>query len=305
MLAFKDLQMSDKKMFDEYCGMWRIENSELSFPSLYIWRGSGMVQWAEEDGVLFIKIKWGVLEGPEHFYALIPRCDQPLCGAMQKAVDYCREQRIPFVMRGVPQWLYEMIVRDCPDQYVIEEDRDNFDYVYRWEDLAELKGKKYHGKRNHINKFLQEYSYEYLPLTADLVGDCKEVYLKWMDEKSEDELGPAIEAERMATWEALDHFEELSMVGGVIKVNGRVEAFSLGEFMKKPGWAVVHIEKANSEIPGLYPLINQQFVIHALAGAEFVNREEDMGLEGLRKAKLSYQPAEMVKKYVVTLKEDA
>ncbi len=141
MLAFKDLQLSDKKMFDEYCGMWRIENSELSFPSLYIWRGSGMVQWAEEDGVLYIKIKWGVLEGPEHFYALIPRCDQPLCGAMQKAVDYCREERIPFVMRGVPQWLYEMIVRDCPDQYVIEEDRDNFDYVYRWEDLAELKAR--------------------------------------------------------------------------------------------------------------------------------------------------------------------
>jgi hypothetical protein len=186
------------------------------------------------------------------------------------------------------------------NRFAITPDRDNSDYVYRTEDLINLEGNKYHGKKNHINKFKKNHSYEYSPLTPELVEQCLALEAQWCDIRH-CELYPGLAGEERAIYEALTNMNHLDFKGGVILVNGKVEAFALGELLN-PETAVIHIEKANPAFEGLYQLINQEFCAHEWAEVPFVNREQDLGEEGLRKAKLSYHPHHLVNKYTVTLK---
>jgi hypothetical protein len=184
-----------------------------------------------------------------------------------------------------------------PEQYKIIEDPDNSDYVYLTEDLINLPGNKYHGKKNHISRFMKDYDSEYRDLDLDLVHCCLNLQENWCEVKDCGE-SPALMAEDMAVYEALKNYEELDYKGGVILIDSKVEAFSLGE-MLNPDTAVIHIEKANPGIPGLYAVINQLFAKGAWSLAKYINREQDLGLEGLRKAKKSYYPHHMVEKFIL------
>ena len=185
------------------------------------------------------------------------------------------------------------------DHLVITPDRDNSDYVYLTEDLIKLEGNKYHGKKNHINKFKKNHAYTYASLTPDLVQECLALESQWCDIRH-CELFPGLAGEERAIYEALTNMDHLDFKGGVILLNGKVEAFALGEQLN-PETAVIHIEKANPAFEGLYQLINQEFCAHEWKDIPYINREQDLGEEGLRKAKLSYHPHHLVKKYTVTL----
>jgi hypothetical protein len=183
-----------------------------------------------------------------------------------------------------------------PGQLVITGDRDNYDYVYHSKDLIELKGRKYHSKKNHINSFLRNYSnYQYIPLTTEWVSRCIETQIEWCKKKGCDD-DPMLKGERDAIIEVLTHWNELKLTGGLISIDGKVEAFSFGEQLNSDT-AVIHVEKANPDIRGVYPVINQKFCENAWNHLVYINREEDMGLEGLRKAKESYCPVKMVEKF--------
>ncbi|MCJ7595267.1 MAG: phosphatidylglycerol lysyltransferase domain-containing protein, partial [Desulfobacterales bacterium] len=183
------------------------------------------------------------------------------------------------------------------DRYTCLPDRDNSDYVYLSKDLVNLSGRKYHRKRNHRNQFLKNCEFEYRSLDTELVECVLEMQAAWcrMRECVEN---PDLLAEDYAIYEALTRFEDLDYQGGAILINTSVEAFSLGERLN-PDTAVIHIEKANPEIPGLYAAINQRFCQEAWSDVEYINREQDLGLEGLRAAKESYYPCHMVNKYTV------
>ena len=183
----------------------------------------------------------------------------------------------------------------------MEYDRDEADYVYEREKLATLAGKKLHGKRNHINKFKSLYEdWTYESLNDENVEDCFQMALKWRNQNGCDE-DHEKNAEMCVTLNSLRLYKELGMVGGIIRVAGKIVAFCIGEPVSEDTF-VVHIEKAFPDIEGAYPMINQQFVLHECMEYQYVNREEDTGAEGLRKAKLSYRPVFLVEKGVVTEK---
>jgi hypothetical protein len=181
--------------------------------------------------------------------------------------------------------------------FSIEPSREYFDYVYLSKNLIELPGRKYHSKRNHIKKFQEKYSYSYERFKKEYVSECMEIADKWYQaNRSKDDLD--ILGEMCAIKEILSHFSELNILGGVIKISNKVETFTFGENLNKDT-GVVHIEKANPDILGLYQIINQQFAQDVFGSVKFINREEDMGVEGLRKAKNSYYPEFLIEKYKI------
>lgn len=187
------------------------------------------------------------------------------------------------------------------NRFEITEERSYFDYVYDAEKLRTLSGKKYHKKKNHVNAFLNEYEgrYEARILSFDDLEDIMACVRSWHDQKESEDPYHREDQELMGLFYLLQECQSLPYHMFGVYVDGVLEAFSLGTYDENTETAFIHIEKANPTIRGLYPFINQQFLCHAFPTARRVNREDDMGLEGLRKAKLSYHPMELVKKYTI------
>ena len=223
--------------------------------------------------------------------------------ALEQMMEFSERNGFPFSMYNVTPADFERLERWYPGRFQIEYDRDQADYVYESEKLITLAGKKLHGKRNHINKFKNTYGddWSYEPIHKENLEECFQMALKWRNENGCDD-DREKNAEMCVTLNALRLFEELELTGGLLRAGGRIVAFTLGEPVCSDTF-VVHIEKAFAEVPGAYPIINQQFAEHACAGYQYINREEDTGSEGLRKAKLSYRPVFMVEKGMVTEKE--
>lgn len=182
--------------------------------------------------------------------------------------------------------------------------RDSADYVYETEKLISLSGKKYHGKKNHINKFNRLYpDWTYEKITDENVEECFQMALNWRRENGCDE-DVDKNAEMCVTLNSLRLMKELELSGGLIRVDGRVVAFSIGEPVCDDTM-VVHIEKAYADVQGAYTIINQQFLTHEASQYQYVNREEDMGDPGLRQAKESYRPVFLVEKGCVSFAAQA
>lgn len=218
---------------------------------------------------------------------------------IQKLMDYFKEQDKPFRMHMVTSEQFGIMEELFPGKFQIEYDRDAADYIYESEKLISLAGKKLHGKRNHINRFLADYpDYQYESITAANKEECLEMANEWRIQNGCDE-NPDKQKEYCVTLNALEMLEELNLTGGLIRAGGRIVAFSIGEPLCHDTY-VVHIEKAFADVQGAYPIMNQQFVIHEASQYTYINREEDTGADGLRQAKLSYHPVFMQEKGVVT-----
>lgn len=195
--------------------------------------------------------------------------------------------------------MFEMIERWYPGQYQIEYDRDSADYLYRQESLATLAGKKLHAKRNHINRFLENYpDYQYERINGKNWKECLELEEAWARENNP-EHDVDKENEKAVIAYALEHRKMFGMIGGLIRAEGKVVAFTLGERLTEDTFDV-HFEKAYADVQGAYAMINREFVRRELSDYTYINREEDMGIPGLRQAKLSYQPDSLVEKGIVT-----
>ncbi|MDE7366504.1 MAG: phosphatidylglycerol lysyltransferase domain-containing protein, partial [Lachnospiraceae bacterium] len=194
--------------------------------------------------------------------------------------------------------MWERINRWYPERFHLEYERDWADYIYSREKLTTLAGKKLHGKRNHIKRFIDahpEWSYE--RITEENVEECAAMAKNWCranciqeDEEKEEEFHLVIRA--------LRNFKALHMTGGLLRTGEGVVAFTLGSPVSADTFDV-SFEKAYGEIQGAYPMINQQFVMHELQNYTYINREEDVGVEGLRKAKLSYYPEILLEKGIL------
>ena len=204
-------------------------------------------------------------------------------------------------MHNVTPEQFALLEEIYPGRFQIEYRRDYADYVYEAEKLAKLSGKKYHGKKNHTNKFKKLYpNWQYERLNDSNVEECFQMALKWRNKNGCEE-DTEKNSEMCVTLNSLRLYKELDLCGGVLRAEGNVVAFSIGEPVSDDTF-VVHIEKAFADVPGAYPMINQQFVEHEVQGFSYVNREEDMGETGLRSAKESYHPIFMVEKGIVTEK---
>ena len=174
----------------------------------------------------------------------------------------------------------------------VVEDRDNFDYLYLRRDLAELAGKKFHKKRNHVNAFVNTYRYQQCRLRGPHIDDAMRVLNEWFATRED-------KTDYAATVEALQRYDELGLRGYIVYVDRTPAAFAIGEPLMKGRGFVVHFEKAHDEYRGIYQFVNKAFADTLPRHYTYINREQDLGDEGLRQAKMTYRPARFVKKYRV------
>lgn len=292
-MEFEPIDIQMKARVEHYTKPWHLQCSEYTFTNLYMWGKEECIRIAEQDGAMFFLSKCGADE-PFMFAPLTEDPDGDYAAALATAVDYFRSEGLTPSFRGISGPIKAAFER-CLG-YALTEDRDDSDYVYSMESLRTLSGKKLHGKRNHINQFHAQYGdvSKYVEITADMLDECMAVYCEWLAGKDASE--PGVLGEKEAIRRILTHMDTLGVKGGGIRIDGKLAAFSLGEQIDEE-FAVIHIEKADSSVPGLYTIINQQFVEHAWTHVKYINREEDMGLAGLRRAKLSYNPAFMIDKF--------
>lgn len=285
---FKPLELADLEILRTALSAYRPQTSELTFSNLFIWRKHYDFRWCVHQDWVFI------VTGGANAFALQPIGPEPRADATMRLLDWLRDQPgTTGAIERADTRLAEQL-RDRPE-FDIESVRDHFDYVYRAQDLVQLAGRKYHSKRNHINKFKRTHPFRYEPLAGSHIDSCMALAESWCKWRRCDE-DLSLLGEWDAVREALENFGTLGIEGGAVFVEDRLEAFAIGEWLNRDT-VVIHVEKANAEIPGLYPLVNQQFCEHAWAKAAFVNREQDLGEPGLRKAKESYYPDHLVEKY--------
>jgi len=298
-MEFQPFQIEDKPEIDAFLKPLKPEASELTFTYMIMWGQDGKFTWAVEDDVLYVLVRFGE-KYPPFLLPPVPKdMGMDYAHAVAKGCEALAAIGAKPKFRSISGPFVPLFEQHAPGLRLLHE-RDSDDYVYLAEDLITLRGKKLHGKRNHINQFRSRYSFEYRPLRPEDEGACMELYLGWLQEK--DVFAPGILGEMKGLRFLLPNMEQLGVKGGAIFVDGRMAAFTLGEQLS-PDMALIHIEKADSAIPGLYPLINQQFAEHEWSGVTYINREEDMGVEGLRKAKLSYHPVRMTEKFAAVPKD--
>ncbi|NPV02289.1 MAG: DUF2156 domain-containing protein [Brevinematales bacterium] len=286
---WKPLEWRDKRFFDKLVSDNPTGVSELLFGNLYIWAKFRPVEFSEWDGGILIKTEY---ENHKRFFPPLGVNDIP--AAYAACFDFAEGTGWPQVVRRAPMEHAEIL---DGHGYSAEPDRDNFDYIYRVEDLAYLKGRHYDGKRGFIRKFMSNYDFSFRPYETSDFEDCLNLCRRWIERKGAAD--PAYDHEYHAVRELLRNFGEMNLDSGVLFVEGSMVAFTFGERIT-PDTCVVHFEKADTSYEGSYQAINFLFARDVLLGKyEYVNREQDMGIPGLRKAKLSYLPCKYVEKYII------
>jgi hypothetical protein len=279
---FKRVGLEDKAAIEGFIDRFPSEACEVNFANIYTWRDYERSLFTIINGNLCLFCR----PGSEPAFFLPPLGTNRIRETIEACLSYCPR------LACVP----ESFLQHCQG-WPWEEDKNNFDYVYRSSDLIHLRGKKYDGKRNRIKKFEKSRHYRYLRLKPEHLEACRLLFEDWCAAKirQNGQIGPA---QRVAVLETLAHFQELSLVGGAVEIEGRLEAFSIGGRLKTDT-AVIHIEIANPATEGLAQFINREFVKNEWAAYEYINREQDMGMAGLRRAKMSYYPCRLIKKFVV------
>ncbi len=232
-------------------------------------------------------------------WALPPIGPGQRADAVRRLLRWLKDERglkAPRIRRADRSLAAELEIRP---EFAVTPARDDFDYVYRSRDLIELAGSRYHAKRNHLARFAESQAFVYEPLAEQHLPGCLELAEAWCAfKRCEDDLG--LMGEWNAVKEILSSFSALRVQGAVILVKGRIKAFTLGEPLNART-AVIHIEKADPEIPGLYTVVNQEFCRRQWPAMTFINREQDLGEPGLRRAKMSYHPDHLEEKYDIVL----
>lgn len=298
-MIFKDININTKEELDPYFDIVDYEACEYCFATLYLWQHVYKTKYYIGEDFAVIMAEY---EG--NSFSILPLASkEKLPKVIDFVVKHFESEGKKIYFRGITKEVVEMLNEKYPRKFNYTEERDLFDYIYDGESLRTLAGKKNQKKRNHLNYFLKEYEgrYEYKLLSKENFGECLQLLSAWTINKEEnDEFDEGMDDEFVGIKKIFDDYDNLEdklKVAGVY-VDGKLEAFTMGELIN-PNMALVHIEKANPDIRGLYQYINQQFILNEFPQVEFVNREEDLGIPGLRKAKLSYHPVRFVEKYTV------
>ena len=300
MIAFRDPEIGDRQWVEERFRASGNQGCEYSFSTLFLWSGAYQQQVAPMDGFVLERLRGKLGAG-----YLFPAGSGPLEPVLSALEKDAAERGEPCRFFCVTPEQAERLEQLRPGQYAFQSDRDGWDYLYALDRLAGLGGKKLHGKRNHIRRFEESHpDWQVEQITMDNLAECAEMDLEWNRRyRSLDAAGEEAEArtrldERHAMSRAFAHYEALGMDGLLLRTRGKVVAFTMGSPISADTFDV-HFEKAYGEIQGAYPMINREFARWLQAnrpGVRWLNREDDMGLEGLRKSKESYYPDRMVEK---------
>lgn len=296
MIDFKDITIADKEVITSYIFPNECCNCEFSFSNLVSWRFLYNTKYAIVDDFLILRY-----HNHDADIFMMPIGNGNADGVVNKLIEEAHSQGMPFKMFAACHFVENQISDEMKERFILEPNRDNFDYVYYREELATLKGKKFQQKRNHVNRFMNTYpNWEYKSTTPELIKLCIEKENEWYN-SNDDYKHQDIDNERQALLYAMNHAEEIGIKGGVLFVDGNIVAFTFGFPINHKTFGI-HFEKADINYTGAFTVINQMFARDIPAEFEYINREEDLGIEGLRKAKTSYNPAFLITKGLITLK---
>ncbi len=295
-LNFKQLDLDDKKIFDRYLRQHKFKTCEYSFTSLYIWRRAYDIQYTILKDVLLIK-KMDA-KGAYHFMQPLGYTKENLKEVVDRLIEYKKEFNLKYLFKDVEERFIHDLKEIYPDGFCITEDRDTFDYIYDSSSLIKLSGRKLRNQKNHYNNFIKNNTYKITNITRDEVLQCIKVSEDWYKHKGIEDNN--INHELRAIEELLKNRDKLNLKCMAVYVNGKLSAFTIGERLNNE-MAIIHIEKADSKVNGLYNFINKTFVEQYFSDVPFINREEDLGIEGLRMTKLAYKPIKLEHKYNITV----
>lgn len=287
--GFSPVSLERREEYLERLARCPQRTSDYSFGNLWGWAEEYGLQWRfGESHVWILQTK-----PRETFWAPIgpwTDVDWPTCPCLAHGLAFTR----------VPEKLCELWRRAMPDRLDLVEAREHWDYVYAMSDLVDLRGNRFHKKKNLLSQFLRTYDYEYKPLTPDCVEETLEMQRQWFSWRDPEE-SSALIAENLAIVRVLQNWDRIpGLCGGALRVDGEMVAYTVAEALT-PDMLVIHFEKGRPGFKGVYQAINQMFLADAGNGYAEVNREQDLDDPGLRKAKLSYNPSCFLKKCTATV----
>jgi hypothetical protein len=298
MLYFSPVTIDDKNTIQSFFDKNVFRNCDFSFSNIFSWKHLYNTTFAIEDGYLYIRFQ-AVEDSPGY---LFPLGNGDLKKALKRIMQDAHKRGDDFRLYAITQEMFDLIEDAMPGQFLYEKERNWYEYIYSSKDLISLVGKKYQSKRNHINKFKRTYEWEYLPITKAIIPDCLTLYERWCKESSGRNSERSLKEERIATEKVFNYYERLGLKGGALRINGEILAYSYGQPLTKDTFGI-HAEKCLYDIDGGFTMINQQFAEHNCIDYPYINREEDIGLESLRQAKMSYHPAILLEKGSVQIKK--
>lgn len=299
MIAFQRLSLEHKHQYDQYLLNAPERGCEYSFANLYLW-GRQHIAFIHGCAALF-----------SHFYGRsvypFPIGPGDKKAVIEAYIHDAHKRGIPCRVTGLTAADIEALESWFPGRFHFRCDRNSYDYVYDIHDLADLRGRKYQKKRNHFNRFQANHpDYQLVPITSDNMAAAMQMAESWYDHRQETDPQGDYLLERQALRRAFQHYNELDMEGCVLTENGEILALTMGSRLSRNTFDI-HFEKAREDVDGAYAAINCEFARYLrikYPEVQFLNREDDVGLEGLRKAKLSYLPHHMVEKCWAYLRED-
>ncbi len=289
-LEWQPISLAHKERYATILKKSPQRSADRFFANLYIWNEVYHQEIAFGEDTAFIRF------GKANDYHYLP----PVGGDLQTAAALLLASEPALSFAAATEAEAEWLLAAYPGTFSVTEARDFADYLYDATALANLAGKKLHAKRNHINAFTAAHDWMIRPLTPDDLGHCLQIFDGWASMQA----GASVKNERRATERAFAAFDELELEGAILCVDGKTAAFTVGSVSGDT--LDVHFEKALPDLAGAYPVINREFVRMMLRkhpDLALVNREDDMGLENLRRAKLSYRPALLLRKFTLTKKE--
>ena len=294
MLCFKTVTLCDKAWVDEIVMSENSPSADYNFGNIYIWDKYYRQLVCRFGDRMLTKLRY---EGQPAF--VFPIGTGPLAPAVDALKAFADERGYPLVIRGITDRHKEQLEALYPGRFTFALEEKNLDYIYRAEKLATYSGKALHGKKNHCNRFEAENDWDFLPLTRELIPGCLDMLDVWTEENAE-RLDKSVSHEHDAIIRAFAAFERLGLEGGVLRSGGTIVGFSLGE-MTSPDTFDVHFEKAEISINGAYPMVCRELtrmMLQRHPDLVYINREDDMGFESLRRSKLSYKPEYLLNKYI-------
>lgn len=313
-LSFKPIALESRSEILRFLHNDHFSIADISFGNLYIWKHARAISYAICGDSLIIQTRQTHKEGQNpYFFFPIAGDESSKLEALKTLESYARENGFPLHFERIEAHNLPLLRQAFP-AISIEPTPDRFDYVYSIEELIALSGRKFHKKKNHLNSFLQRYEWEIEPITQASASELAQVARIWLDSnpaKNDD-----LELEYLGICAALESFDKLGLQGIAVRAreklalgSGNIDpaesvlpviAFSFGEVISDE-MAVIHIEKAAPNIIGAYQIINQQLLARCFSSLRYANREEDLGIAGLRQAKRGYNPIFMVEKHRATL----
>ena len=292
-LDFHPIDIADRPRLMPYLRDRRT-TCDWTFANLFCWQDYYKMQWAEWNHWLVIRCR---INGERRLgYMVVPETETQSYSEIVPLLsqEAFRENHL-LLLANLSEKECAMLQSQCPDAFLLDRNRDFDDYLYERKALATLRGQKLAAKRNHVNKFSKTYSYQYEVLERKDFDECLRLENEWRGQHSTS--SDDLTAEQQAIRRAFQHYEELQLYGGLIRVEGHIVAFTYGSALDDHTFCT-HVEKADTAYDGVFPMINYLFAQHLPDAFTLVNREEDMGLPGLRKSKMSYHPKLRMPKYV-------